>query len=174
MFDYVVKKVFKRMSKSNLRSNKQTKNRKSGRSVALKELNPSSKTNLKLELFFFSFRINDTRSGSQHWGPSAAFSGQCADSLCGTKRRTRHTGSTALCPVAAACIGVPRTVPLHPPPPPPLRPHRRRMRSWSWTTRRRRRWKRTMKRMERGGKAFEEEGVSWVVLVAYWKEKNNR
>lgn len=26
--------------------------------------------------------------------------------------------------------------------------------------------------MERGGKAFEEEGVSWVVLAAYWKEKN--
>lgn len=28
-----------------------------------------------------------------------------------------------------------------------------------------------MKRMERGGKAVEEEGVSWVVLVVYWKRK---
>lgn len=27
--------------------------------------------------------------------------------------------------------------------------------------------------MERGGKAFEEEGVSWVVLAAYWKEKEH-
>lgn len=31
-----------------------------------------------------------------------------------------------------------------------------------------------MKRTEREGKAAEEEGVSWVVLVACWKEKNNR
>lgn len=162
MFDYAVKKVVKRMSKSNLRFKKNPK--KSGRSASLKKRNPSSKTNLKPKCVS-SFQISNTHSGSQRWGPSAAFSGQCADSLCGTKHRTRHTGSTVLGPAGAACIGVPRTVPL----PLPPRPRKRRR---SWMRRRQRRWKRTMKRMERGAKAFEEEGVSWVVLVADWIKKN--
>lgn len=36
-----------------------------------------------------------------------------------------------------------------------------------------RKWRTTTKRMETGGKAAEEEGVSGVVLFAYWMKKKN-
>lgn len=159
MFDYVVQKKKKKSQTWSLKKKPKKKNEPL--------VQNESETVIFCIFFFFS-----SRSGSQRWGPSAASSGQCADSLCGTRRRRCHTGSTAPCPAGAACIGGPRTVPPPPRSPPPLRRRRRRRTRRSWTRRSRRKWKRRMRRRERGGKAFEEEGVSWVVLVAYWKEKN--
>lgn len=142
------------------------KNTKERRPVPLKDIN----THPKLIWSGTFLLINDTHSGSQRWGPLAAFSGQCADSLYGTKHRIHHTGSTALCLVGGACIETLRMVPLPQLPPPLLRRHHQTMRR-SWKRRRQRRWRRTKKRMEKGRKAVEEEGVSWGDLFAYWKEK---
>lgn len=87
--------------------------------------------------------VSDSRSGSQRWGPSGVSCGRRADSLCGTRRRTRHTGSTAPCPAGAAGTAGPRTAP---PCQPSRRPLPRRLRPRPRRKRRSRRRRRRPRR----------------------------
>lgn len=107
--------------------------------------------------------VSGSRSRSRRWGPSGASCGRRADSLCDTRRRTRHTGSTAPCPAGAAYSAERRRAP---PPRLPARPHPRRHRPpWrkrkSRRRRSRRRRRRTTRMRERAAKAGGAEGVSW-------------
>lgn len=119
--------------------------------------------------------VSGSHSGSQRWGRGVAFCGRCADSLCGTRRRTRRTGSTAPCPAGAADTAGRRTaprrrpsLPLHP------RHHHRRLRrkmKRSQRKRRLRRWMRKMRRMERATRGGEGGGVFWADPVVYCQRK---